>query len=305
MDLDAQNDVSVYDFLYHDARRVASFISQFDTYGAPQQLKRTETANRSKTSGSHMEAEGGVPKLAKALGSLDNEIQVGTSRSLDRTYDPLWTNAITLLDYLDERELIVRSLREARLGQFVLVSGSPDVRDLRLIQKFLATPALQAQLQSSNNPPPNRQERRSKPGQQPRQNNPSSMVTDFFNLLPHAVQAQMHSEEGTAWCMLEEDAMVVSSADLFLKHGVRVPGLWHMLGVLDAVPSNTFMSPAQAFAAAQIALPKGGDDIPIKLVTQGMGSFIDAMVPFARMLLGRRDSEFGVTPLLIFREVDE
>lgn len=304
-----QNTDSVYDFLYHDSRRVASFLSQFDKFGHLTGLTRGEYAERSKADSGTIEASGGLPSVFSGGGSHTHDAGAATSRESSRTYDPLWTNALTLLDYLDERHLINRDIGNARLGQFVLGAGDLDIRDLRLIQKAMALPSMQAQIAASSAPvQPSFHKSKSKGRQhsptstQPAQN--QQFGTEFLALLPHSVQVQLHAENFELWCTLNEDGLVVSSSDLFLKHGVRVPGEWHVLGVLDALPSATGdEDPTQVYAEAQSSLPGENFDSIITIATRGMGGLIDGIVPFTRLLLGRRDSQFGITPLLIFRKI--
>jgi hypothetical protein len=38
-------------------------------------------------------------------------------------YDPLWANALALLDYLEQRNLFAHDLAQAGIGQLVLSSG--------------------------------------------------------------------------------------------------------------------------------------------------------------------------------------
>ena len=45
----------------------------------------------------------------------------------ERLYDPLWTNARALLDYLEGGGLINRDIATARIGQFVIASGDLSV----------------------------------------------------------------------------------------------------------------------------------------------------------------------------------
>lgn len=304
-----QSTDSVYDFLYHDARRVASFISQFDKYGHLTGLSRGEHAERSRSRTGKLEASGGMPGVIGGSGSHEDEAGASSSRELSRTYDPLWTNALTLLDYLDERSLIQRDLSTATLGQFVLASGSLDVRDLRLIQQAMALPSMKAQIAAAATPAHTQSFHKSKSrGRTPPAPNAgvdsgAQFGTEFVALLPHSVQARLHNSSGKVWCSLNEDGLVVSSSDLFLKHGVRIAGVWHMLGVLDAIPTATGdEKPEDIFAEAQDAMPSDEFDSTVTIATQGMAGLIDGIVPFARLLLGRRDSEYGFTPLLIFRQ---
>ncbi len=259
-----------------------------------------------------MGASGGFPGVFRGGGSHEDETGLSASKELSRTYDPLWTNALTLLDYLDERRLIKRELDSATLGQFVLVSGGLDIRDVRLIQKAMALPSMQAQIAAASQPSNTQSFHKSKSKgrgipQTPVSINPNAQFgTEFVALLPHSVQARLHDAAGNVWCSLNEEGLVVSSSDLFLKHGIRVAGEWHMLGVLDAMPTATGEeNPEDVFAAAEGAMPDNEFDSVITLATQGMAGLLDGMVPFARLLLGRRDSEYGITPLLIFRQTGE
>ncbi|ESX41121.1 hypothetical protein X762_30280 [Mesorhizobium sp. LSHC426A00] len=192
------------------------------------------------------------------------------------------------------------------MGQFVLGSGNLDVRDLRLIQQAMALPSMKGQMAQSAPLQPSFHKGKGK-GHNPAPAQPAQnpqFGTEFLSLLPHAVQAKLLTTDCNLWCTLNEDGLVVSSSDLFLKHGVRVPGEWHMLGVLDAMPSaKGDEDPNQVFAEAQSAIPGEGFGSIFTIVTQGMGGLIDGIVPFTRLLLGRRDSEYGITPLLIFRKI--
>lgn len=70
----AQEKNSVYDFLYHDARRIASFLSQFQTYGVAQSIKANEGAGRSETTKGGLEAGGGVPLIASGKAAIDRSV---------------------------------------------------------------------------------------------------------------------------------------------------------------------------------------------------------------------------------------
>jgi hypothetical protein len=213
----------------------------------------------------------------------------------------------TLLDYLYERDMIERDLARANIGRFVLASGSLEIRDLNLIKKAMP---FAVKLQPDAPALPKRDERNRSKGWQDRKQaedqaaRQSQFGLEFLALLPRAVHAQLNKDDTSVWCSLKPDSLVVSSDDIFLKHGVGIPGLWHMLGVLDAHPDPiTVSSPEEEFAAAQRAIPTGDASSMITLVTRGFGGFIDGIAPFCRLLLGRPSRSYGLTPLVIFREV--
>src|SRR5690349_8457450 len=120
---------SVYDFLYHDARRVGSYLAQFEASGLLQSVRQTVAVEESETSKAGAAAGLGVPKLASASGQFED--QAGTlSRDIsEKQYDPYWKHAVSLLTYLQNAALLCRDLRSAHIGQFVLASGPLLITD--------------------------------------------------------------------------------------------------------------------------------------------------------------------------------
>ncbi len=93
--LDEQKADSVLDFLYQDARRVGSFLAQFDNSGHLKQIKQNESA--SKSASTSAEARVGAHALfAASAGKLDRTEASQGVESVERTYDPFWANARNL-----------------------------------------------------------------------------------------------------------------------------------------------------------------------------------------------------------------
>lgn len=299
---DGQTTDSVFDFLYYDARRIGSFLSQFDDMGHIKGVTRSENNQKSTTSSTTAEAEGGVPLIAKAKANYVGANVTSTGETDTWNYDPFWTNALSFLDFLQKRGNYCNDLSVARMGQLALIPGRLFIRDLRLMQKVFGLPSVAQQLQPKSRQA-NRHERR-KPGAQPVEEDQSTLFgLELMKLLPHAIQAEVHSAQGAIWCSLNEADMVVDSSDLFLKHGVNVPGEWNILGIVDALPTrgDGTDSAVEAYADAENELD-GDFGSLTSIATKGLGGLIDGVVPMARLLLGRRDHQYGVTPLLIFRQ---
>lgn len=301
MALDQGADDSVYDFLYIDSRRIALFISQFSQYGHLTSLTRSRTESAT--------ASGGLDvKLAK-INSGEAE-----STTLERQFDAQWVAPLTFLDQANQRGMIVKQIASARMGQLVLARGDLEVRDLTIIKRAFALPAMQAHLSSAGtrqrphqSRAERRREQREKPETSGKEFSPEEFGLQFLAELPHALHATLNDGRSRIWCSLREDALLVSVSDLFLKHGVKISGQWNMLGILDALPDagrDTTSEDAEAeFQKAQAAMPQGDVATLVTLVTQGFGGFIDGIAPLARIFLGRHSDAFGMTPLLIFREI--
>ncbi|QVQ41303.1 hypothetical protein KHQ07_07175 [Pseudochrobactrum algeriensis] len=136
-DQDDRTPDSVFDFLYYDARRVGSFLSQFDDNGHMNGLTKSESIQQSTSDTATAEGEGSIPLIAKTKGSYVGNVSSSNSEAGTWSYDPFWVNALSFLDFLEQRGNLCRDLQQARMGSLALIPGRLFVRDLRLIQKYL------------------------------------------------------------------------------------------------------------------------------------------------------------------------
>lgn len=297
--------VSVYDFLYHDSRRIASFLSQFDESGLLTGITQGETATRGAKRGYKVGLGGNVPLFGG--GNVDFERSPGESggESLERAYDPFWANAREFLDALDARGLIHRDLQQARIGQFVLVRGSLIIADLKMLERVWPLASVQKVMAASATAAAepeeevygNRQQRMAAQAKQRKQQpkgvpDEIQMVMDILPHLPHSGQFHLIADDFAVWAPASEDALVGLMSDLVLKHGAKIAGEWAMVGILDALPYDE------------------GDEglTPMEMIRAGMTSDGIAkaalqLAPFIRIALGRPLLSYGVTPLLVFREI--
>ena len=141
---------SVYDFLYHDPHRIASFLAQFTQHGHLESLSRSESTAAATTNKSVVTGRAGVPTLGSVGRSGERAASGSVTEALTTTYDPLWANALALLDHLSQHGLIRRDVTRASIGQFVLAQGELDILNLGTLRAAWAenpiTPLLTAQL---------------------------------------------------------------------------------------------------------------------------------------------------------------
>lgn len=129
------------------------------------------------------------------------------------------------------------------------------------------------------------------------QNSQVPVFIEMLSLLPHALQAQLFGDNFGIWCSLSEASLIGTASDVVLKHGSFIPGDWHILGVLDAFPDPK-PEPVDGQEPLQPL-----DEIIAAAAGTVVGTVAAQVAPAARELLGRPRGAFGVTPLLIFREV--
>lgn len=235
--------------------------------------------------------------VARGAASFEDQRTAGEKETLERAYDPLWTNARTLLDFLDERNMIRRGLADASIGQFVLVKGRLMVLDLAMLKNAWASPAIQKKMLEGaslgQQQAANRHQRRS-PGHSQNQSSAKSemdLLVALLSLLPHTLQCRLIGDDTDIWCSIDEDFVVGKSSDLGLKHGALLQGEWSMLGVLDAQP-DVFQVESEEI-----------QQVLSELAGTPIGQLSVNLAPAARKLLGRPPQAFGMTPLLIFRAV--
>jgi hypothetical protein len=281
---------SVFDFLYVDSGRIALFLSQFNQYGHLKSLTKSVSENSS---------AGGDFNPAKL------DYSEGSSTGIKKEYDAQWIAPLSFLDQAQQRNIIERDIASAGIGNLVLASGALSVRDLRLIMGIMALPSMKAMIPKPAQPPDTRgrNQRRYDPRTEPEAApDPNALGFEVMSVLPHGTQALMVSGGTQIWCSVRDDCLLVPASELFLSHGVDIPGEWNILGILDARPDEeeARLSPQERLDGAGAAMATDG---VMTLVTQGFGGFIDGVAPLARMLLGRRSTAYGLTPILIFREV--
>ncbi|MCA1406130.1 hypothetical protein I6F26_21020 [Ensifer sp. IC3342] len=176
-------------------------------------------------------------------------------------------------------------MAKAGVGQFVRVSGSLQIHDLGALKSIWEIPAIKRQMGLGQS----KKGRGSAPGI-----NELEIGIEMVKVMPHGITARMassgHSPVET-WSTLAPEFITGSTSDLFLKHGARISGQWTMIGVLDAEPdlitTTNYSEEQNNFLFA----------------TNGLAHLLDLVMPIARAFLGRPSGAYGITPLVIYREV--
>ncbi|MFB9969348.1 hypothetical protein ACFFMP_04505 [Pseudoroseomonas cervicalis] len=286
--------LSVYDFLYHDARRIGAFLAQFEASGLLQSVKETRGIEDSETSKAGANAGAKIPALASTAGHFENQAGSVSREAIERHYDPFWTRALSLLTQLQNAGLLERDPWAAELGNVVLVSGSVVLADLSMMKTVWEKSAVRAAIMAGQ-PTPNLESRAvRKAVNAGRPLNEADLMLQLLPMLPHSPQARILGKDASLWCTLEEEAIVGRASDLILKYGALVSGEWSVVGILDARPYDPEHltedgKPLVELLASVVATPIG--QMAVRLGT------------IAQASLGRPPEAFGITPLMIFREL--
>jgi hypothetical protein len=127
----------------------------------------------------------------------------------------------------------------------------------------------------------------------------AELAVELMTVLPHAVQAAISTDEQSVWSSLREDSLTIAPSDLIMKHGLTIDGTWSIVGVLDAFPDADDYIPSEGTPTLST--------LKQMVARSKLGflafSFAPHFVPIIRQLLGRPNSSYGFTPLLLFREI--
>lgn len=286
---------SVLDFLYHDSRRIGSFLAQFEGDGHLQQFTRTKDDLRGKAESSKHNVKGNVGVASGALeGTTETSLEVAEGYS--RVFDPYWANARAFLDHLSESSMLQRDFGDAEIGQFVLVKGYLSVLDLVMFKDAWKLPAFQKKVREgagSSKKVANMTAAEKIEHKEQKDN--VEMMLEMIQIMPHSVHASMifsGEHSGMLWCTLREEYLVVPASDIVLTHGAMMPGEWTMVGILSAKPE--YLTPDLNAIATEQA-----PGFMQSVVGQGSSM----IAPVVRLALGRPAAASAITPLLIFREV--
>jgi hypothetical protein len=209
----------------------------------------------------------------------------------------------TLLDYLSGAALINRDITTAHIGQFVIASGELTILNAAIMAKTWVSPRMRdeavkqyvnnAKVQWNANPvnAAMKESDKEKAEQMFLDTAKFHAQISLENIeyYPHSISCAISGDSFSVWSPLHEEGMTGAATDLSLMHGSEVPGVWHLLGILDALPSPI---------PAQIAvLPS---TVPVHF-----SASIKNFANMGRTLLGRTPEAYGITPLLVFREAGQ
>jgi hypothetical protein len=240
---------STFDFLYVDQKRIALLLSQFDDSGLLQSVEQSEGVSESAETIGQREAGLSLAAVKGKFGS-EKRAAEGQTQSAKRTYDPQWTNALTLLDFLDERGVLHRDLKSVRVGQIACIPGSLSIINGGIIKTIMASPAVREGLITQEVTRMQRQYQRSlvrggnalmpvPPAPDPvaiRMNANSNL--DTMLALPAVVYGRTIIDENMLWYTIDETGLVGSVADIMLKHSTQVSGEWTVIGIIDGLPDQ-------------------------------------------------------------------
>lgn len=285
-----EDEDSVFDFIYVDFERIATLSAQFNNMGSLVELLEAEGAERRSSKGDQLRTSGSA-LVAKGEVGVSSGTDSAHGKLSEKSYDPRWINALNLLDELEERKLLNRNIEHAGVGDVVLVQGGLKIRNFSTLKDIWRKPSMEAHMRlGEDQNSGNRKERRraaKQRGASPSEPSGLDTFLDLVEVLPHTVQMVLTSDK-QIWGIVREEGLIGSSSDFVLKFGGEIPGAWVAVGILDALPDRV-VPPDEVIQTTKV------DEIS--------DAFLAHLEPLTRQLLGRPGKAYGITPLLVFREI--
>lgn len=242
-----------------------------------------------------------MPGVAVGETTAQNEKRTDYDETLDQEYDPLWLGGLSLHDALTAGKLIkTDDVTGARIGEFIDVGGALGVMDFamfhalwdkRTVHRLIESGIDRAPEPATGNRAERRRQERVRDHLTSREGEGGALIGDIISAIPHRVQARLLTESGeTVWATLVSESLVLNAGDLYLKHGVALDGRWRVFGVLDALPQSSNADPLK-------------DKVVEQFGETPFGTMAAAMLPLIQSGFARPPSAWGVTPIMIYREL--
>jgi hypothetical protein len=274
---------SVFDFIYVDHRRLGLYLAQFSEFGNLTNLVRSVRASDSREFGADIKVVKGGTKAEQVTG-------------IEKHYDAQWAAPLTFLDEVQGRDMLKTEVENARIGDLMILPGRLNLVDLQIFARSFEA---MAGATASATRTENRKERRAAQNRTKREEistipSPASAGDSLsFKILASLDQPLMmlfQTEQNRFWSTIDPTCVIGGSTHLHLKYGATIGGDWHMIGILDCLPGD------------------GGSDITQtgRICGDGINTFnsaIQSVIRELRIIMGRPGDCYGITPLIIMREV--
>lgn len=193
-----------------------------------------------------------------------------------------WELLLELIRKLTASERLHRQIQHSSLGDLLLLNGELRVFDARMVHSFI--PVYKALKLTENLGAKSNKEKLALREELKE----LEQVEEVSKFLSVSTQIDFQEESGASvWMSVASANLTVNVADLALKYGALIAGKWRIVGFVDALPDPH-------------STGKDNADRNVLVNKQGMAN----MLMKIRKLMGRPTHCWGVTPLIIYRQIN-
>lgn len=270
------------DFLYSDHERVASFLAQISGMGALTNAEKT--ASKQKKG----QFEGGADiHMFKAGGRKEQSYQ----KDIRQTYDPLWINSKSLIDAIEAKN----ANETLSVGDMRILSGKLMCFDYSHLNKILSNDHIIESIANSmdgENGVKNPYTKKNKAITSENKKN-AAIIRDYLQQVDLGIGFLFFSNNNVFFFNVKKEYLQLQNLDIPLKFPLQVSGSWNILCILDAEPNDHFdlLEDMSNKKYSEIKLPE------MIINTIHFTTIIAS-------LFGRNVTNYGISPLVIYRGVN-
>lgn len=279
-----ESGTTLYDFLYSDHERVASFLSQLHEDGT---LKESEKeASKGKASTKKADVKLGIAGLE---GQADRE----WSQSVREVYDPLWANSKRLIEKIKNRNLL-RDTSDLHVGDLLVVEGRLIALDLAFMPHLLGADPMIEFFARGMSDGENGAEKKNKRSfsRTSEKAKEAEVMQSYLKSLPMGLQFVLLDDVGRGFYFnIKREFLSSHEMDLPLKFPIVVSGRWSVAGIIDALPNDQTGGLSEFVQDAALHWPE-------------MAKHLVQLIAMTGMMFGRAVSSHGLSPLCVFRQIN-
>lgn len=259
------------DYLYVDTQRLAHFYSQLSEHGLITQAKHSSKSGGQEDSS----LQGGLPWLGGRIKQAKS-----AEESIELQIDPAFRRPQETLDALFNAGYLHKGL--GGIGQVCMLEGAISLTDLRLLKElwpFMGSFVAEKETAGIAN-----HKAKQRKASEVKKN--FAPLAEIMQRLPHSLQGSMQDFGGhSSWFTLKPEYLTVNPEDLVFKCGSDIPGIWHMICIVDAYPDYLLKVDHSRFFSNE------------------MESMMRELVGGLQSTFGRPPERWGITPIMIFRTI--
>lgn len=266
-----QEEISLYDIIYCDEKRLAPILPQMSNYGLRKAVSVTEHESEVANKASGV---GGTTGVIRGDAGKNTSTETGSNQQSD--FDPLWVNVLEFA-----KTALVKADRDNfKLGKLCVVTGSLSLVDYGSFYSLLDIDFLtKAMAEGIKDDTQGNSNTKNKAAREM-----MGMIKDVIRTYSGSVHGGISSDVGDFWLSIDRDHLVFPAEEIILKYGHSIPGTWSILGIYDSEPDYE-------------------DDEADEVDSGALSEVIRPMTTQVRNLVGKPFGQHSITPLMIMREI--
>lgn len=250
-------EVSLIDILYKDKYRIDSYLAQI-MKGLLRRRKLQETESQSDTKN-----VGGSIKIFSGNFSAGGTDSIGEEK-LFIPHDHAVNDLLDMLDLEPQEHLP----NEEVTGRLICLKGRLAIRDFRKFTEVASAMAVNSKLFQIEKKEALEWKK---------------TFESLSKIIPMNVEAEVVLKNNSVVCgILKEKYLLTAYQDIVATHGTQLPGMWHIVGILDSLN--------------KLGQPK---------MPQGFRKTMDEVSAVAETLYREGNPKYTIAPFLIFRGLEK